>query len=262
MCALGEGGGEYSGGVTMTQGQTTVSAEAIHAVKDDLAASFRIAAMHGYNEGVDNHFSAVHPARDDWFFLNRYGPHWSEITTDHIITVDFDGNIVEGDGQWDVTAFMIHRGCHRAHPQARVVFHTHQPYATALSITRGGLDTRLSQNATHFHNRVGRLPYGGLASGEAEGDRIGSAISEGQIAVILDNHGVMVIGQDVPQAWFRLYFFERAAQVQLLAQSTGDELIRMPEEVAVQAQAFFDTETHAPAALFAAERRREERLRS
>lgn len=246
----------------MTLLADSASPEAVYAVKDDLAASFRIAAMHGFNEGVDNHFSAVHPARNDWFFLNRYGPHWSEITTDDIITVDFDGNIVEGEGQWDVTAFMIHRGCHRAHPHARVVFHTHQPYATALSLTKMGLDTRLSQNATHFHNRVGRLPYGGLASGEEEGDRIGSAISEGQVAVILDNHGVMIIGQDVPQAWFRLYFFERAAQVQLLAQSTGDELIRMNDEVAREAQAFFDTEAHAPAALFAAERRREERSRA
>ncbi len=252
-------GGEYCAVMTMTD--ESVSAERIHAVKDDLAAAFRIAAMHGFNEGVDNHFSAVHPARDDWFFLNRYGPYWSEITTDDIITVDFDGNIVEGEGQWDVTAFMIHRGCHRAHPHARVVFHTHQPYATALSITKTGLDTRLSQNATHFHNRVGRLPYGGLASGEEEGTRIGSAISEGQIAVLLDNHGVMIIGEDVPQAWFRLYFFERAAQVQVLAQSTGDELVRMTDGVAQQAQAFFDSEVHAPGALFAAERRREELLR-
>lgn len=242
--------------------QQPTSTEHVEAAKDDLAAAFRIAAMHGFNEGIDNHFSAAYPGRDDLFFLNRYGPHWSEITADDIITVDFDGNVVDGEGAWDITAFMIHRGCHRAHPQARVVFHTHQPYATALSLTQTGLDTRLSQNATHFHDRVGRLPYGGLAGGEEEGDRIASAVRDGLIAVVLDNHGVMVIGSDVAEAWFRLYFFERAAQVQVLAQSTGDELIRMSDQVARGAQEFFDSETHLPAALFAAERRREERLRA
>jgi len=244
----------------MTLMETGVSAEVVAAAKDDLATSFRVAAMHGFNEGIDNHFSMAYPGRDDLFFLNRYGPHWSEITAEDIITVDFDGNVVDGEGDWDITAFMIHRGCHRAHPHARVVFHTHQPYATALSLTKTGLDTRLSQNATHFHDRVGRLPYGGLAGGESEGDRIAGAISDGIIAVVLDNHGVIVIGRDVPEAWFRLYFFERAAQVQVLAQSTGDELIRMSDDTAREAQAFFDSETHLPGALFAAERRREARL--
>jgi ribulose-5-phosphate 4-epimerase/fuculose-1-phosphate aldolase len=234
--------------------------QTVEQVKDDLATAFRIAAMHGFNEGIDNHFSAAYPGRDDLFFLNRYGPHWSEITPDDIITVDFNGNVVEGEGDWDITAFMIHRGCHRAHPRARVVFHTHQPYATALSMTRGGFDTRGSQNATHFHERVGRLPYGGLAGGEEEGNRIGGAVADGLIAMILDNHGVMVMGNTVAEAWFRLYFFERAAQVQLLAQSTGDELIRMPEQTAREARAFFDSETHLPDALFAAERRRVNRL--
>ena len=263
------GGSGYRAGMTLTADALqrefdpgeVATPEAVQSVKEDLAAAFRIAAMHGFNEGIDNPFSAAYPGRNDLFFLNRYGPHWSEITADDIITVDFDGSIVEGEGEWDITAFMIHRGCHRAHPHARVVFHTHQPYATALSLTRTGLDTRSSQNATHFHERVGRLPYGGLAGGEEEGNRIGAAVGEGQIALILDNHGVMVIGRDVAEAWFRLYFFERAAQVQLLAQSTGDSLIRMPEQVAREAREFFDSETHLPAALFAAERRREERLR-
>ena len=81
--------------------------------------------------------------------------------------------MVDGDGEWEITAFMIHRGAHRARPSARCVFHTHMPYATAVSTTEGGFDTTLSQSAMGFHGRVSTLAYGGLADAADEGDRIG-----------------------------------------------------------------------------------------
>jgi ribulose-5-phosphate 4-epimerase/fuculose-1-phosphate aldolase len=229
--------------------------EAVARAKDDLVTAFRVAAMHGLNEGIDNHFSLAVPGRDHLFLLNRYGPHWSEMTVEDILTVDLDGTVVEGSGRWDVTAFMIHRSSHRARRDARAVLHTHMPYATAVALTVDGLDTRLSQNAAYFHGRIARLPYGGLADGEAEGDRIASAVTGGVTVVLLDNHGVLVIGADVADAWHKLYFLEQAARVQVLAQSTGRELVRMPEHVAVHTASQWAADTAAPAALFAAERR-------
>ena len=126
---------------------TSISSDVVLTAKRQLAAAFRAAAHHGFNEGIDNHFSLAVPGHDDLFLLNRYGPHWSEITEHDILTIDFDGRVVDGDGEWETSAFLIHRGCHRARPSARAVFHTHMPYATALSMTVGGFDTKLSQNA-------------------------------------------------------------------------------------------------------------------
>ncbi|MEI8057712.1 MAG: aldolase [Actinomycetes bacterium] len=223
--------------------------------KHDLAASFRAAAMHGLNEGIDNHFSLAVPGRPDLFLLNRFGPHWSEITADDILTVDFHGNVVGGEGAWETTAFMIHRGCHRARPDANAVFHTHMPYATALSMTVGGFDTRIHQNSMYFHDRIARLPYSGLADGPAEGDRIASAVTGGATVVMLDNHGVIVIGTDIADAWHKLYFLEQSARLQVLAQSTGQELIRVTEAVAqLTAQQWIDDDQAAPK-LFAAVKR-------
>lgn len=223
--------------------------------REDLAAAFRIAAAHGLHEGIDNHLSLAVPGRDDLFLLNRYGPHWSEITADDILTVDLDGNVVDGHGRWEVTAFMIHRGCHRARPDARAVFHTHQPYATALALTADGLDTRLSQNAMYFHGAVARLGYGGLADGSSEGDRIAGSVRDGSSVVMLDNHGVLVVGRDVAHAWHQLYFLEQAARVQVLAQSTGRELVGVDDDVAQRTRAQWLVDVDAPAALFAAEKR-------
>ena len=150
------------------------------------------------------------PGHDDLFLLNRYGPHWSEITEDDILTIDLEGRVVDGEGEWETSAFMIHRGCHQARPSARAVFHTHMPYATALSLTVGGFDSKLSQNAMLFHGRTAHMAYGGLVDAAEEGSRFGEVIGEHVTVVMLANHGVMVIGEDVADAWQKLYFFERA----------------------------------------------------
>jgi ribulose-5-phosphate 4-epimerase/fuculose-1-phosphate aldolase len=225
----------------------------------DLAAALRAAALYGYNEGIDNHFSYAVPGSDDLFLLNPYGPDWSELTASDIIAVDGAGNVVEGAGGWETTAFMIHRGAHRARPSARCVFHTHMPYATAVSATEGGFQTTLSQAAMSFHGRVSTLAYGGLAHAADEGDRIGSAVGEDTRVVMLQNHGVIVIGDDVAEAWSRLYFLERACQVQILAQATGRPLIEVPDAVVRRTAAQSADDNAAAQSLFAAVRRRLDR---
>jgi ribulose-5-phosphate 4-epimerase/fuculose-1-phosphate aldolase len=235
------------------------SVEVIHQAKVNLAAALRAAALYGYNEGVDNHFSLAVPGRDDRFLLNPFGPHWSELSASDMITVDLEGNVVEGDGQWEQTAFMIHRGVHQARASARCVLHTHMPYATAVSMTRGGFETAVSQNSMYFHGHVISLPYGGLADAADEGLRIGNAVGEGVNVVMLENHGVLVIGEDVAEAWHRLYFLERACQVQILAQSTGQPLIRVSDDLAAHTAGQFARDTGNPPTLFAAVRRQLDR---
>ena len=194
----------------------------------------RAADSHGLNEGIDNHFSLAVPGKMDLFFINRYGPRWSEIGASDILTVDLDGNVVHGTGKWEKTAFMIHRGVHVSRPSARCVFHTHMPYATAISMTRDGLDTRGSQNAMYFHGHLGRLAYAGHAVGAEEGHRLGAGFDEATTVVFLENHGVLVVGSGVADAWHKLYFLERACRMQILAQSSGQELIRVGDSVAAQ----------------------------
>ena len=94
----------------------TTDIDVITQAKIDLAAAFRAAAMHGYNEGIDNHFSLAVPGRDDRFLLNRYGPHWSELRASDILTIDLDGNVVEGEGEWETVG--VHDPPRRA-PVAR-----------------------------------------------------------------------------------------------------------------------------------------------
>ncbi len=234
---------------------SSISTDVAIAAKRDLAAAFRAAAFYGFNEGIDNHLSLALPGHDDLFLLNRYGPHWSEITEDDILTIDFEGRVVDGEGEWETSAFMIHRGCHQARPSARAVFHTHMPYATALSLTVGGFDSKLSQNSMLFHGRIANLAYGGLVDAAEEGCKFGEVIGDEITVVMLANHGVMVIGTDVADAWHKLYFFERACQVQVLAQSTGQPLVRVSDAIAEHTAAQWLKEAPKAAIEFAAVQR-------
>jgi len=133
------------------------------------------------------------------------------------------------------------------------------PFATAVSTTEGGFDTTLSQSAMGFHGRVSTLAYGGLADAADEGDRIGSAVGDDTSVVMLENHGVIVIGNDPAEAWSRLYFLERACEVQILAQSTGRRLIEVPDDVVHRTAAQMTADGAGPQKLFAAIKRRLDR---
>ena len=115
----------------------------------ELAMVFRSAVMHGFHEGIDNHFSLAVPGEPGRFLLNPYGPHWSELRASDLLVVDEAGNVI-GDGEAEASAFFIHSRLHLAHPDAACVLHTHMPYATALALTETGFETRLSQNSVRF----------------------------------------------------------------------------------------------------------------
>jgi ribulose-5-phosphate 4-epimerase/fuculose-1-phosphate aldolase len=229
----------------------------IAGLRADLALALRAAAHHGLAEGICNHFSVELPDASDRFLLNPRGLLWSEIQADDIVLIANDGRKLAGRHEVESTAMFIHAAVHRLGKAC--VLHTHMPYATALAMTRDGLDTRASQNAMYFHGRIARLAYGGLAEAEEEGARIAQALGEGVTVLLMDNHGVLVVGESVADAWHQLYFLERACQVQVLAQSTGSPLLQVPEDVANHTAAQFRG-VGGQAELFAAVRRELDRV--
>ena len=198
----------------------------------DLAACFRFAARLGLQEGICNHFSAMVPGHDHLFLVNPYGLAFEEITASSLLICDFDGNVLAGQGQPEVTAFYIHARLHLKNPRARVAFHTHMPNATALALLEGEPLLWASQSALKFYGRTAvDENYNGLAMDASEGDRIAAAMGDADI-VFLKNHGVMVVGASITQVWDDLYYLERAAEVQLKAMSTGRALKPVAKDIA------------------------------
>lgn len=203
----------------------------------DLAAAFHLAVANNLHEAIANHFSALLPDGQH-FLVNPFGLHFSEITASNLIVCDLDGKVVRGDGEPSASAHHIHAPIHRLVPRARVLMHTHQPYATALTmIVDGRLEWAL-HTSCRFYGRVAYdTDYDGVALSDMVGARMAGILGDADV-LFLGNHGVITAAPTVAQAFDDLYFIERAAQTQILAMSTGRPLARLDlgliEQVAAQ----------------------------
>jgi len=207
----------------------SVQGEAQRRARIDLAACHRLAAHFGFNEGIDNHMTMLVPGFADRFYLAPFGLLWSEVKASDLLEVDFTGKLLAGRGLVEDTALYIHASTHRVSSQV-CVLHTHMPYATALGMIAGGRVETASQSAIGFHDDVAYADYNGLALEFAEGERMARALGTKSV-LMLRNHGVLVIGESLAEAFERLYFLERACQAQVLALSTGRALAVLPEPV-------------------------------
>ncbi len=213
----------------------SLDSEEIWNARADLAASLRMAAKLGLEEGICNHFSAIVPGHTDLFLVNRLGWAFQEATASSLLICDFEGHVIAGDGVPEATAFFIHARLHMMLPRVGAAFHTHMPYATALSMVEGEPLVWAGQTALKFYGRVAvDENYNGLALDEREGDRIAAVLGDKDI-LFMKNHGVMVCAPNIAEAWDDLYYLERAAEVQLKAMSTGRPLIPVATDVAEQA---------------------------
>jgi ribulose-5-phosphate 4-epimerase/fuculose-1-phosphate aldolase len=167
----------------------------------DLAAAHRLAVMHDLHEGVCNHFTLAPPEADDRFLVIAHGLHWTEVTASNLLLVNENREVLEGDGEPETSAFFIHGRIHHARPDARCVLHTHMPYATALSMIEGGRLEPAHQTALRFRGQVAYDDsFSGLALDAGEGDRLAAMLGDATV-LFLANHGVIVVGPSVAQAY-------------------------------------------------------------
>src|SRR5919106_6021120 len=156
--------------------------------------------------------------------LNPYGLHWSEVSASNLLVLDAAGRVLEGEGEYEKTAFYIHSRIHLGNPRATCVLHTHMPYATALTLLEGGRLEMVEQNALRFHDDIAYDDvYNGLVVDDAEGDRLARALGSKRV-MFLASHGVIVVGPTVAEAFDALYYLERACRLQVLARAMGGKL--------------------------------------
>lgn len=200
----------------------------------DMAAAFRWTARLNMHEAVANHFSLAVNADGSRFLINPNGRHFARITASSLIEIDAnDPSTMGRPDAPDPTAWGLHGSIHRALPHARCVMHVHSIHATVLASLADSRLPAIDQNSAMFHNRVAIDDhYGGMAF-EEEGARCAALLADPKtIAMVMGNHGVLVIGQTVAEAFNRLYYFERAAETYIRALQTGRPLRVLPDVIA------------------------------
>ena len=155
----------------------------------------------------------------------------------NLIICDFDGNVVRGEGEPSASAHHIHAPIHRLIPRAKVLMHTHQPYATALTMIAGGRIEWAMQTACRFYGRLAYdNDYDGVALADSVGERLSKILGDSDV-LFMGNHGVMTAATTVAQAFDDLYFIERVAQTQILAMSSGKPLTLLAPEIVAKVAA-------------------------
>lgn len=202
----------------MTQDRRHDSTEAERAVREDLAACYRLAALFGWDDLIYTHMTARVPGSDD-YLINPMGLMFEEVSASNLVRITPQGEIVDdrtGLG-YNVAGFVIHGAVHHARPDVGCVIHLHPLAGVAVSCQEGGL-LPISQAAMMMD--VAYHDYEGLALDEDERERLSENLGL-KNHMILRNHGLLTCGSTVPAAFIRLYELERACEIQLAAQSGG-----------------------------------------
>lgn len=201
------------------------------AVREDLAAAYRLVAHFGMEDSIYTHISARVPGTTDQFLINPYGMLFRDITASSLVKIDTEGRILEPtDYDVNPAGFTIHSAVHAARHDASCVLHTHTVAGVAVSSLTGGLQP-CNQWALQFYNRIAYHDFEGIALDHAERERLVADLGPTLRTLVLRNHGLVTLGRTVAEAFILMHNLERACQVQLAIQASGQPVHPVPPEV-------------------------------
>jgi ribulose-5-phosphate 4-epimerase/fuculose-1-phosphate aldolase len=201
----------------------TIDEERLHR-KQRLAAAFRLWAKLGYDEGPAGHITARDPELLDHFWVNPFGRHFSMISVSDLLLVNHHGDVVEGNDVVNRAAFAIHSQIHAARPDVISAAHCHSMHGKAWSSLGRMLDPITQDACAFYDDHVLFDNYTGVVLDTEEGKRIAHALG-GAKAAILQNHGLLTVGETVDEAVWWFITMDRTCQAQLLAEAAGKPVL-------------------------------------
>ena len=203
----------------------------------DLAAAYRLIAHYGWGDVIYNHTSMRVPGEERKFLIKRHGLLYDEVTASNLVKVGIDEDLDEKAGV-NRPGFTLHGGVLGARPDVNCAVHVHTDLGTALSGLKHGL-RMVSQPAVRFFERVGYHAYEGITEDFDERARINADLGRNR-ALIMRNHGLLTVGRTVREGFVLMKYLIEAAQIQLIMQATGDELIEIPAAVCAKTAAQYE----------------------
>ena len=193
--------------------QDMVSAEEWQ-LRVDLAATYRLVAMYGWDDMIFTHISVRVPGPEHHFLINPYGMLFEEITASSLVKIDLEGNIVMDSPYFvNPAGFTIHSAIHSAREDAQCVLHLHTDDGMAVASQEEGL-MPLSQMAMLVRSHLAYHDYEGVALDLDERERLIADIGDSKV-MLLRNHGTLAVGETCGLAFMAIYFLERACTAQI-----------------------------------------------
>ena len=195
------------------------------ALRVQLAACYRLVAMYGWSDLVFTHISARLPGPEHHFLINPYGLMFDEITASSLVKVDPQcRKVIDSPFPVNPAGFTIHSCIHDARPDVACVLHTHSRAGVAVSAQKCGV-LPISQQSTFVLPSLAYHDYEGVALRDDEKPRLVNDLGDRNF-LMLRNHGLLVVGPSVADAFLSMYIFENTCRIQIDAQA-GGELVQV-----------------------------------
>lgn len=202
--------------------------------KRKLTIALRAFGKFGFDEGVAGHFTVRDPEHTDHFWVNPFGRSFKQMRVSDLILVNHSGDIVEGEGPLNGAAFAIHSQIHKNLPHVTAAAHTHSLYGKTWSTLGRLLDPLTQDSCAFYDDHVLFDDFTGVVLDTSEGERISSALGTKK-AAILQNHGLLTVGNTVDEAAWWFITMERSCQAQLMAEAAGTPVKIRPDIAALTA---------------------------
>lgn len=214
-------------------------------LRRELAACFRLIAHFKMTDLIYTHATLRLPGPERCFLINPYGLLFDEIRASDLLKIRPDGTLMDsGPGLINLAGYVIHSAIHAAREDAHCVVHTHTRAGCAVAAQRDGLQP-INQISLEFYGRVAYHDYEGISYDLDEQQRLVRDVGD-KAVVILRNHGLLTLGGTVAQAFLRMYYLEKACEIQLAAQSAGQALSLPSTEVCERTERQFSAPPPAP----------------
>lgn len=195
-----------------------------------LAALYRLIDHHfPSTDGIYNHVTLRVPGASDHFLIKRHALLYEEVTASNLVAADMSRNLDERS-HVNRPGFILHGAVLRARPDVHCVVHIHSVAGLVLAANPDGLKM-LSQNAIRFFGRIDTHPYEGITDGDAEGPRIAAALGPSNIALVLENHGLVIVGRTPREAFERTRDLMIASEMQMHVEASGKTPREIPPEL-------------------------------
>ncbi len=199
----------------------------------ELAALYRLVALHGWDDAIFTHISMRVPGPEHHFLINPYGLFFDEITASSLVKVNLEGEIVQETPYFiNPAGFTIHSAIHAAKDDALCVMHLHTDAGVGVSSQKEGL-LPISQNALLLAKSLAYHDYEGVALNLDERERLVADLGDKPI-MLLRNHGTLSAGPSAAAVWMQMFFLERACAQQVAALSGGRDNVLIAPEAAQQ----------------------------
>ncbi|CAG8950748.1 hypothetical protein HYFRA_00002960 [Hymenoscyphus fraxineus] len=199
--------------------------------KEHLACAFRVFAANGFDEGVAGHMSLRDPINPHYFWINPYCMHFEDVTVSDLVCVNEDAEVIEGDHAINAAGFSIHSEIHKAHPWINAVCHAHSIAGKAYSVFGKPLPPIMQDSLRFYGTHVVNPDYGGVVLSSEEGKAIAAVLRPQDKVAILQNHGLLSVGETIDEAAYWFLCFDKCCRAQLMIDAAAAGTGNQPREV-------------------------------